>query len=622
MAQESNETSALLSAATAKGEVLQQLFTHLADVLEKASGGVLHRESMHFSSPPSPDLGDFTFRCFGLAQQWKQDATHVAADLATTLQPTEFVVQWSATGPYLNIHLERQVLARLTLDAILDQQEAYGTEESSGDVVVLEYVSANTNKPLHIGHVRNGLIGSTMTELLRATGAEVIKTDVISDRGIHIMKSMLAYQKWGNSETPLTTGEKSDHLVGRYYVRFDQELKKEKQQWLASQKVDLDALPKREQEQVETAFRAASALMQEAQTLLKKWEAGAAAVRSLWKQMNEWTYEGWKHTYNLLGFTFDVHDYESVNYEKGRAIAEWALNDGIFEKAENGAIIIPLSKHGNLPDKVAIRGDGTSVYITQDLYLANKRFDEYGFTKCLYVVANEQTLYFQQLFATLKLLNFPASDRLVHLSYGYISLPEGRMKSREGTVVDADDLCAEMTALAKTAVQERHSNIAPDETEVRAKKIALAALKFHFLSVNHDANMVFDPKASLAFEGRTGPYLQYSYARAKSILRKYNNPVMLPESFSGLHESEWRFVLGLADFPRVIADAAHHYEPARLANYCADLAQTFSTFYHELPVLDAKEKQEKVTRLALVQAYAIVMQSGLTLLGIETMEEM
>lgn len=595
---------------------------HLIDVVVRATGGQIHRETVSFDAPPKPDQGDIAFRCFGVANVWKRDVNKVATDLAEAFQPTEFVERAIATGPYLNFFLNRSVIATKLLNAVLAEQETYGsTDTAKPETIVVEYISGNTNKPLHLGHLRNGLLGWSVAELLRAQGHDVIKTDIVNDRGIHIVKSMLAYQKWGNGETPGSAKMKPDHFVAKWYVRFDQEYQQEMQAWLKQEKIDLASMDDRVRADTQKQFRKISKLMAEAQTMLVAWEANNATVRALWKTMNDWVFAGWETTYNALGFDFDKHYYESEIYEKGKAIVDWALKDGLFVKAENGAVIVPLSKTTDLPDIPVLRADGTSIYLTQDLYLANKRFDDFHYDRSLYVIGSEQVLYMQQLFATLHLLKFPAADKLAHLSYGYVSLPEGRMKSREGTVVDADDILEEMNQLAIGAVQERYPDLAEAERSGRAKTIALAALKFHFLSVGRTTTMVFNPKESLAFEGRTGPYVQYAYARAGSILRKLESEEDVPETAVISDDREWALVMQLMQFPHIVAEAADAYDPAKLANYLVDLAQAFSSFYHELPVL--KEKKEvRQTRLAVVRAVQVALKNGLALLGIGTLETM
>lgn len=600
-----------------------------ADILDQAIAalgkagvqrGSVGRED--FSVPPDTAMGDVALPCFGIAKAHQKKPAEVAAELAQKLPPTTYIASWKATGPYLNITLDRDALASAVLHNTLDEGEDFGsTETEEKKTIVLEYISANTNKPLHIGHLRNGLTGWSVAELLRSQGAEVIKTDIVNDRGIHIVKSMLAYHKWGNGETPDKTGEKPDHFVGRYYVLFDKEFKKEQSAWLQKNNTTLDKLPDQEKAAVEAEFRSASALWKEARALLRDWEAGDAKVRALWKKMNDWAYAGWTVTYDTLGFDFDKHYYESDVFAKGKKIIEAAVADGTFRTAENGAVFVPLSEHGTLPDKVVLRGDGTGLYMTQDLYLANKRYDEFRFDQMLYVIGSEQKLYMEQLFATLALLHFPAANRLMHLSYGYVSLPEGRMKSREGTVVDADDLIAQMVELSTAELKKRYPDLSKDEIVRRARIIALGALKFHFLAVNREQDMTFNPKEALSFEGRTGPYLQYTYARASSILRKAKCAVEVPKTLTVTNDAEWNVLLDVLHFLQTVKQAAQTHEPSTLATHLIDLAQHFSTFYHAAPVLDAPEPARS-TRLALTSAARTVLANGLALLGIKVLEEM
>lgn len=600
-----------------------------ADILDQAiaalgkagvqKGSVSHED---FSIPPDTAMGDIALPCFGIAKALQKKPGEVAAKLAEKLQPTKYIASWKAAGPYLNMTHHRDALASAVLKNTLDGGEEFGSADSQEKkTIVLEYISANTNKPLHIGHLRNGLTGWSVAELLRSQGAEVVKTDIVNDRGIHIIKSMLAYQKWGNGETPGKTGEKPDHFVGRYYVLFDQEFKKEQSMWLKKNKKTLENLPDQQKAAIEAEFRSASALWKEARQMLRDWEAGDSTIRKIWKTMNDWAYAGWKVTYDELGFDFDKHYYDSEVFEKGKKIIEAAVADGTFHKAENGAVFVPLSKHSKLPDKVVLRGDGTGLYMTQDLYLANKRYDEFRFDQMLYVIGSEQKLYMEQLFATLALLKFPAANRLMHLSYGYVSLPEGRMKSREGTVVDADDLLVQMMTLATDELKKRYSDLSEDEMARRARVIALGALKFHFLLVGREQDMVFNPKEALSFEGRTGPYLQYSYARASSILRKAESFTDVPKSPTVTSDAEWAILLAVLHFPKTVERAAAQLEPSVLANHLVDLAQHFSTFYHAAPVLDAVESLRS-TRLALTSAVRTVLANGLALLGIDVLEEM
>jgi arginyl-tRNA synthetase len=509
---------------------------------------------------------------------------------------------------------------------------------AEGERVMVEYVSPNTNKPLHLGHVRNAVLGRAVARLAASQGAQVHKTDIINDRGIHIAKSMIAYRKYGEGRTPASTGVKGDHFVGQYYVRFDQALREERKQWEAARGVDRSSLDELRKKELEDAFQNESILMSETRLLLQAWEAEDPEVRELWRTMNSWVYAGFAETYELLGIDFDKHYYESDIYRGGRDIILDALERGVFEKAPNGAVVAPLSKHGKLQDKVVLRGDGTGLYITQDINLATIKFEEFGLTRSLYVIGSEQDFYMKQLKATLEQLGVPWAQEVHHLSYGMVYLPEGKMKSREGTVVDADDLVGDLQAMARQALEDRletHDSVspqvedgavpsaaAPDPAELdrRARAIALAAITFNFLLVGRETDIQFDPHSSLAFEGKTGPYLQYTGARIASILRKAGHSSQ-PDSISLTSDAEFQIVKQLALFPLAVADAAESYDPSRLAVALFELGQSFNAFYHDHRVLDAEEP-ERSSRLALLEATLAALRNGLNLLGIETLDEM
>ncbi|MCP4654319.1 MAG: arginine--tRNA ligase, partial [bacterium] len=404
------------------------------------------------------------------------------------------------------------------------------------------------------------------------------------------------------------------------YVRFERELQKQRQAWLERQGIDRSTLDDQEAKEVEARFVAESELMAETRELLKRWEAEDEEVRALWRTMNGWVYDGFAETYRRLGIGFDRHYYESEIYQSGREIILDALEKGVFERTDDGAVVAPLARHTNLQDKVVLRSDGTGLYITQDIYLATLKFEEFGLTRSLYCIASEQDFYMKQLFATLRLLGFPWAEQLHHLSYGMVYLPEGKMKSREGKVVDADDLIRKMTELAEAALRERHTDLDGAELRARALKIGLAAMCFHFLVVGRDTETLFDPESSIAFEGKTGPYLQYAHARVASILRKAGS-YELPASVVVSEDLEWRILFSIMLFPSVVAEAAEEYDPSRLCTYLIELAQTFNTFYHDLPVLAADEPVRS-SRLALVSAFRTVVHNGLRLLGIEPLDEM
>ena len=610
----SSDSGGLTVGGTA-GTFLGEILVGVAAALETVSHGTIRSDDLHFDIPPSPEMGDLAVGMFPFAKAAKKSPADFAAELAESLQPTRFVRAWTASGPYLNIALDRAVVSRRVLDDAASQA-SYGRGSSfENEVVVLEYVQPNTNKPLHLGHLRNAVLALSAASLIEWQGGAVKRVNIVNDRGIHIVKSMLAYERWGNGETPELAKEKGDHFVGRYYVRFEQELAKEKAAWL-----------KNHSDETEDAFLKASELMRDARDLLQRWEQNDADVRALWERMNAWVLAGFHETYAKLGISFVKEYFESDIYNQGKEIILSGLAKGVFVKSENGAVVASLSKTSDLPDKVLLRADGTSLYITQDIALAHQRL-ELNPTQLVYVVGSEQELYFKQLFAVLRLLKFPAAEKLVHLSYGLVFLPEGKMKSREGKVVDADDLVAEVEALAEKELRGRypelyHHGEPIGEPERRKKIIALAAIKFHFLMVGRTSPVHFDPKESLSFEGNTGPYVQYTYARATSILTKAGEPSPKPpETLPDISASEWGVIRLLLEYPHVLTESAKRYDPSSLCTYLLNLAQAFNAFYHHDPVLDAQEPA-RAFRLMLVASLRSVLKSGLAALGVETLEVM
>ncbi len=545
---------------------------------------------------PTPDasLGDLAIPCFTLGAGGgspAQAAAALAEKLASANVPG--IAKVAAAGPYVNVFLDRTAVAQATTQAA--DVPTYGrTDVLSSTFCVLEFSSPNTNKPQHLGHVRNNFIGQTCANLLAACGAEVVKTCVINDRGIHICKSMLAYQRWGEGATPESTGTKGDHFVGDWYVRYARELEQN------------------------------PALADEAQEMLRRWEAGDPEVRALWEKMNGWVYAGYAKTYADFGISFDKTYYESQGSEAGRQKILDAVEAGKLHKTEDGAVVAKLEEQ-NLPDKVVLRADGTSLYSTNDVNLAFQRLVDFPkATDLAYVVGSEQKLYFQQLFAILKLLGFPAAGRLHHVSHGMVGLPEGRMKSREGTVVDADDLLAEVTKLAKDGLTQRatEANEQLDEREAnrRSSAIALAALRTMFLRYGRDSAITFNPNEAIELTGRTGVNLLYTYARASSVLAKAGD--WKPAAYgSELSASEWDVVRLLAQYPDAVARAAQDYDPSALVNHLLDLAAAFNTFYHDQPILKAEEPLRSA-RLSLTKAFQATLANGLALLDIQPLQEM
>ena len=492
----------------------------------------------------------------------------------------------------------------------------YGLTDATdrSPLVMIEYSSPNTNKPLHLGHVRNNLLGNALANILAANGNRVVKTNIVNDRGIHICKSMLAWLKYGNGETPESSGKKGDHLVGDYYVAFDKHYKAEVAELMEK------GMTKEEAE-------AASPLMKEAREMLVKWEAGDPEVRALWKRMNSWVYAGFDETYRMMGVGFDKIYYESETYLEGKEKVLEGLEKGLFYRKEDGSVWADLTPEG-LDQKLLLRADGTSVYMTQDIGTAKLRFRDYPIDKMIYVVGNEQNYHFQVLSILLDKLGFEWGKGLVHFSYGMVELPEGKMKSREGTVVDADDLMAEMIATARETSTElgKLDGVSREEADDTARIVGLGALKYFILKVDARKNMTFNPKESIDFNGNTGPFIQYTYARIRSILRKAAEagltvPARLPENVE-LSEKEEGLIQLLADFAGVVRQAGTDYNPSIIANYCYDLVKEYNQFYHDFSILREENENLRLFRLALSENVGKIVRLGMGLLGIEVPERM
>lgn len=511
---------------------------------------------------------------------------------------------------FLNLSIADDYWINLFNNELLNDD--FGKIKANGKKVMVEYSSPNTNKPLHLGHVRNNLLGYSVAELLKADGYEVFKVNLVNDRGIHICKSMLAWQKWGNGETPESSGLKGDHLVGKYYVIFDKEYKKE-----------IDAL--KAEGQTEEEAKKNAPLIKEAQQMLLAWEAGDEQVIDLWKKMNGWVYDGFEVSYKNLGVDFDKYYYESNTYLLGKDTVDEGLEKGVFFKKEDGSVWIDLTADG-LDQKLVLRADGTSVYITQDLGTAQMKYDDFGMDQSIYVVGNEQDYHFKVLFLILEKLGKSWAKGLHHLSYGMVDLPSGKMKSREGTVVDADDLIAEMinTAKEKTEALGKINDFSEEEKEILYYNIGLGALKYFLLKVEPKKRLLFDPSESIDFQGNTGPFIQYTHARIKSLLAKANfkSNVILSE-VEGLEPTELEMIMLLAKYPEELTTAAKAYSPAFLANYLYEVAKLFNKFYHEVPPI-VKEENEvlKQHRLNICKVTADVLKAGTAILGINVPERM
>ncbi len=538
-------------------------------------------------TPPSQDLGDYSFPCFSLAKQLKKNPNNIASEFAAKIALKEFE-KVEAKGPYLNFFINKKLLAEKTLNDIIKQGEKFGSRKIK-EKVLIESPSPNTNKPLHIGHARNIILAQSVKEILKFFGNTVLIVNLNNDRGVHICKSLIAYRRYGNNQTPEKLNKKSDHLVGDFYVKFAQESK---------------VNPK---------------LEKEAQECLVKWEKGDKKTIALWKKMNSWALNGFKETYKKFDLKIDKNYFESKIYKKGKEIVLEEFKKGKVNKKADGAYFVDLSKEG-LGEKILLRADGTAIYITQDIYLALLRKKEFNFDKMIYVVASEQNYHFQVLFALLKLFGCNWISKLYHLNYGLVNLESGRMKSREGTVVDSDDIIQELESLASEEIEKRCSNLPNKEKQLRAERIALAALRYYFLKVDKNKEIVFKPKESISFEGNTGPYLLYTYARAKSILRKakYQKSKKVIK-ISNLNNSEKSLITQLSNFPEIAKDAYLSLSPNLIANYSFQLSQAFNEFYHSNPVLGSENES---FLLVLIDSFSQVLKNSLKLLSIETLEEM
>jgi arginyl-tRNA synthetase len=550
--------------------------------------------------PPSPEMGDYAFPCFSLASRLKAPPDEIALNLRKEIKdiPRGFE-DIQTSGAYVNFFVDRKTLALNLIQEIKSSGENYGKPISMSSVktTMVEFPSPNTNKPLHLGHLRNMTIGESISRLSEFFGEKVIRANLNNDRGIHICKSMAAYEFYGKKKTPITAKKKSDHFVGDYYVMFN---KKEKQN------VEMEL---------------------ESHRLLQKWEEGDKKVLALWKRMNRWALDGFAQTYKRFGIKHDTEFFESEIYKKGKDIVEKGVEDGILTRKEGGLVIADLKKEG-FGEKILLRGDGTSIYMTQDLYLAKLKQEKYKIDKSIYVVGNEQNYHFQVLFAILKKLGFDLNG-LKHLSYGMVNLPEGRMKSREGTIVDADDLIDEVQNLVKKELKSR-DKLPEKELEQKSLKIALAAIRYILLRVDTKKDMIFNPKESIDFEGETGSYLLYSYARASSILAKLKNRNKSKdkkqktissddENPEELNEKEIALIKKLSDFKTILNKSFNELNPSFIANYSYQLSQLFNEFYHACPVIGSEKESFRVD---LVVCFRQIMKTSLYLLGIEALEKM
>ena len=565
--------------------------------------------------------GNITLVVFPFVKLARKAPAQIATEIGEwlTVNGEGLVAKFNAVQGFLNLVIADAFWIR-QLRAI-DTDANYGQQPDRHQLMMVEYSSPNTNKPLHLGHVRNNLLGYSIARIQEANGWKVVKTNIVNDRGIHICKSMLAWLKYGNGETPESSGKKGDHLIGDYYVRFDKEYK--------TQIAELMAAGKDE----ETAKREAP-LMLEAQEMLRKWEANDPEVRALWTKMNSWVYAGFDETYKRMGVSFDKIYYESNTYLEGKSEVEKGLVSGAFYRREDGSVWADLTKDG-LDEKLLLRSDGTSVYMTQDIGTAKLRFQDYPIDKMVYVVGNEQEYHFKVLSILLDRLGFPFGKELVHFSYGMVELPNGKMKSREGTVVDADDLMDKMVEDAKEISKDKVNTlqgITEEEANEIARKVGLGALKYFILKVDPRKNMLFNPAESIDFNGNTGPFIQYTYARIQSVLRKADLTPTLSQGEGAsplwgdgrevLDPKELALIQRLTDYPAIVRNAGENFSPAVICNYAYDLACDFNSFYHDLSILNEPDSNKRALRLLLAKNVAKVIQSALSLLGIEVPERM
>ena len=562
--------------------------------------------------------GDITLVTFPLLKTSHKGPEQTAEEIGRWLKERcPEVESFNVVKGFLNIKFSLSYWSNIFRS--ISAAEDFGTLPPTGKRVMIEFSSPNTNKPLHLGHIRNNLLGWSVSKLLEANGHEVIRVNLVNDRGIHICKSMLAWLRWGNGETPQSSGMKGDHLVGKYYVLFSNELKKETKAIAAERGISED-----EAERL-------SPILKEAQAMLVKWESGDKEIRELWAKMNGWVYEGFDKTYERMGISFHRTYYESNTYLSGKSLVNAGLERGIFERQEDGSVWCNLEPDG-LDRKLLLRGDGTSVYMTQDLGTAEQRYNEYKFDELIYVVGDEQNYHFKVLKLILKKLGFNWSDAIYHLSYGMVELPEGKMKSREGTVVDADDLIEKMYQTAKETSLElgKLGGIPEQEQERLFEMIGLGALKYFILKVDPKKTMLFDPKESIDFNGNTGPFIQYTHARIKSILRKAKESgviageesLSVPENFSELLPKEVEIIKLLNSYPVRIKEAGDAHSPALVANFIYDLAKEFNQYYQSVSILKESDSQRLLFRLAMLKEIAFVLRKGMLILGIELPERM
>ena len=598
-------------------KIEQQIVSGVVAAVSELYGQTVAESSVQLQKTRPEFEGNLTVVVFPFVKMARKSPEQTAQELGQWLvSHCEAVSACNAVKGFLNLVIAPEAWLQLLAD--IDGDDRYGLKAACEDspLVMIEYSSPNTNKPLHLGHVRNNLLGWSLAKIMEANGNRVVKTNIVNDRGIHICKSMLAWQKWGNGETPESSGKKGDHLIGDYYVLFDKHYREQIKE-LVAQGMD-----------EETAKQEAP-LIKEAHAMLVKWEQGDKEVRALWEKMNSWVYAGFDETYKKLGVGFDKIYYESQTYLKGKAKVEEGLAKGLFERHDDGSVWADLTGEG-LDQKLLLRSDGTSVYMTQDIGTAEMRYEDFPIDKMIYVVGNEQNYHFQVLSILLDRLGFKWGKELVHFSYGMVELPNGKMKSREGTVVDADDLIALMVVDARRVADEtgKNTDLSEEEKQEIARIVGMGALKYFILKVDARKNMLFNPEESIDFNGNTGPFIQYTHARIRSILRKSQdtqttlNTQNTPTAPIALNEKEIELIQKMSEFGAAVEQAGKDYSPSGIANYVYELTKVFNQFYHDYSILNEPDEAKKQMRLVLARNVAKIIRNGMSLLGIEVPERM
>ena len=592
----------------------QQIMSAAQAAVKALYGQDVPEKMVQLQKTRSEFEGNLTLVVFPFVKMARKSPEQTGQEMGQYLvDHCEAVSKFNVVKGFLNLSIADTAWLQLLAD--IDKDDHYGERlaDEKSPLVMIEYSSPNTNKPLHLGHVRNNLLGWSLAQIMQANGNHVVKTNIVNDRGIHICKSMLAWLKWGNGETPESSGKKGDHLIGDYYVAFDKHYREEVKQ-LVAQGMD------------EEQAKQEAPLIKEAHEMLVKWEQNDPEVRALWEKMNSWVYAGFDETYRKMGVSFDKIYYESQTYLKGKAKVEEGLAKGLFERHDDNSVWADLTNEG-LDQKLLLRSDGTSVYMTQDIGTAEMRFQDYPIDKMIYVVGNEQNYHFQVLSILLDRLGFKWGKELVHFSYGMVELPNGKMKSREGTVVDADDLMELMVSDARRVSDEagKNADMTEEEKQEIARIVGMGALKYFILKVDARKNMLFNPEESIDFNGNTGPFIQYTHARIRSILRKAESAEAnssLLTLHSSLEDKEVELIQKMSEYGAAVAQAGTDYSPSGIANYCYELTKVFNQFYHDYSILNEPDEQKRQTRLGIARNVAKILKNGMALLGIEVPERM